>query len=62
VVSLAVELGLSTDEMSQLVFQNKVLERIAGTKREEVTQGQVHNHFHNFFSSLSIIIIMGGTQ
>jgi hypothetical protein len=43
------------------VFQNRVLRRIFGPKRDEETEGcrKLHNEeLHNLYSSPSIIIVM----
>jgi hypothetical protein len=42
------------------VFENRVLRRIFGHKREEVTGGgkKVHDELHNAYPSLNIIIEM----
>jgi hypothetical protein len=50
--------GCETWSVTSRVFQNKVLRRIFGPKRDEVTEGwiKLHNEgLHNLYSSPSII-------
>jgi hypothetical protein len=51
-------LSLTLREEHRLsVFENKVLRRIFGLKRDETTGGwrELHNELHDLYSSLSII-------
>jgi hypothetical protein len=56
---MGVELGLSLREEHRLrVFENRVLRRIFGPKRDEETGGwrKLHNEeLHNLYSSLTIL-------
>jgi hypothetical protein len=54
---MGVKLGLTLREEHRLrVFENRVLRRVFGPKRDEVTGDWMHNEeLHNLYSSPSII-------
>jgi len=56
---MGVKLGLShSNRKTQIVFQNKVLRKIFGPEREEVTRDwrRLHNEeLHNLYTSRNVI-------